>query len=201
MKNETNFEQIKVDAERISNLIKEHVKDENKKRLIFEMLEKIKKSYYTAPASSRKQYHSSYPGGLIHHTLRVYDNIVRIASILAPDLSQESMVIVGLFHDLGKACTTSLQDVYTVNPSEWHRENLGEMYKYNPDIRDGLTHAQRSLRLLTHFNVPLTDDEYQTILFHDGQYIDENYTVKQKESKLLNITHLADYWTSHQEEI
>jgi hypothetical protein len=52
--------------------------------------------------------------------------------------------------------------------------------------------AQRSLRLLTQFNVPLTDEESQSILVHDGQYLAENKPYAHKECWLALLLHQAD---------
>ena len=189
-------EQITNNAKEIASLIEEYVKSD-RKQMIIEMLKKIGTNFFTAPASTKKSFHSAFAGGLALHSLNVTKRLLDIATILAPEVNKESLVIVGLFHDGGKNVTTSGQDVYIVNPSEWHRDKLGKMYELNPEIRDGLTTAQRSLRLLMHHKVELSDDEFQAILFHDGQYVEENKTVANKESKLLFLLQVADFWVSH----
>ena len=66
--------------------------------------------FFTAPASSR--FHSSYEGGLLDHSLNVYDCLVSYmnsekAKKLGFEYSEESLAIVALLHDL---CTPYLRD-------------------------------------------------------------------------------------------
>jgi len=45
--------------------------------------------------------------------------------------------------------------------------------------------------------IPLSDSEAQAILYHDGQYIEDNRGVAQREEPLTLLIHWADYWTAH----
>ena len=193
-------EQLAKNEDVVLKLIEKYVTSDRKDKLI-SMLNTIGKQYFTAPASRRKSHHSAFTGGLTEHAIKMTKNMFVIAEALDKNISKESLLIVGLFHDLGKATTADGLDVFVYNESDWHRDKLGEMYKLNDKIRDGLTHAQRSIRLLLHYGINVTDDEFQAILFHDGQYVEENKSVKNKESKLLLITHYSDMWTSHIEEV
>ena len=61
--------------------------------------------FFTAPASSR--FHSSYEGGLLDHSLNVYDCLVAYmnsekAKQLGFEYSDETLAIVALLHDLCK---------------------------------------------------------------------------------------------------
>ncbi|MBQ7516124.1 MAG: HD domain-containing protein, partial [Schwartzia sp.] len=58
-------------------------------------------SYLTAPASTR--FHLCKEQGLLEHSVNVAENLLKIKNTLAPDISDESCVIAGLLHDLGKA--------------------------------------------------------------------------------------------------
>ena len=57
--------------------------------------------FYDAPAS--RAYHGSYRGGLLQHSLNVYDQLVRLLKAY-PEIqcSQETAVIISLFHDFCK---------------------------------------------------------------------------------------------------
>lgn len=57
--------------------------------------------FYTAPAST--QYHGAYKGGLLQHSLNVYDEAVRLAAAY-PEIEtrEESIIICSLLHDLCK---------------------------------------------------------------------------------------------------
>lgn len=58
--------------------------------------------FFEAPASTR--FHGAYKGGLLRHSLNVYDEFVRLLAaypeVKAPG---ESIIIAALFHDLCKA--------------------------------------------------------------------------------------------------
>ena len=55
--------------------------------------------YLTAPASTK--FHLCKEGGLLEHSVNVAENLLKIKNTLAPEISDESCVIVGLLHDLG----------------------------------------------------------------------------------------------------
>jgi len=59
-----------------------------------------KTTWLTAPASVR--YHLSEEKGLLKHSVGVAKTLLELRQLLAPELSEESCVIVGLFHDVGK---------------------------------------------------------------------------------------------------
>ena len=146
---------------------------------------------YTAPASTRAEYHGAYIGGLIHHTLAVTKNLMEISKLWGPELERDSLLLVGLFHDIGKAVTLKGEDQYVEQDGKWKNEK-GILYEFNPEIRDGLTHAQRSIRLLSHHGVQMTDEEYLAILSHDFLYVDENICFKNKMNKLGLFLHWSD---------
>ena len=57
-------------------------------------------SWLTSPASTR--FHLAHDSGLLEHSVNVATTLLKLRTCLAPDLSDESCVIAGLFHDLGK---------------------------------------------------------------------------------------------------
>ena len=70
------------------------------------LMEFIRKSdFYTAPASTR--YHSCHEGGLLEHTLNVYDRLVsKFNDELwkeKVDVGSDSLIIAALLHDLCKS--------------------------------------------------------------------------------------------------
>ncbi len=56
--------------------------------------------YLTAPASTK--FHLCKEGGLLEHSVNVAENLLKIKNALAPEIEDESCVIVALLHDLGK---------------------------------------------------------------------------------------------------
>lgn len=153
-------------------------------------------SWLTSPASTR--YHMNEEAGLLKHSVGVTETLLRIRECVAPQISEESCVIVGLFHDLGKIGTFEKAN-YLKNDNEWEIKKRNKKFKNNPDlIYMGL--AQRSLWLVSQ-HIELTEEEAQAILYHDGQYIDANKEVAHKECLLTLLLTFADtYHTAANEE-
>lgn len=145
-------------------------------------------TWLTSPASTR--FHLNVEGGLLRHSVGVSETLLRIKDTLAPEISDESCVITGLFHDVGKVGMT------------------GKPY-YIPEVKDGkatgkystnqelvsMGLALRSLYLVSQY-VPLSDEEAQAIAYHDGMYVPEGRSVSHREEPLLLLLHWADMWTA-----
>ena len=142
--------------------------------------------WLTAPASIR--YHNSFEGGLLDHSVRVCENLLEIKALWAPEISDESCVITGLFHDVGKIGSPK-------NP-RYLKNNAG-YYTYNKDQIE-MSIAHRSLYLVSKY-INLTEEEAQAILYHDGQYIDDNKVIAHKENRLTLLITFADTWAAAQE--
>ncbi len=149
-------------------------------------------TWLTSPASTR--FHLCEEGGLLKHSVGVTETLLRFRETLAPGISEESCVIVGLFHDVGKLGMPG-KPLYIPNDNEWMVQKRGIKFKVNPEVvAMGL--GVRSLYLVAQF-IPLTDAEAQAIAYHDGQYIEENRIIAHKEEPLTLLLHWADYWTAH----
>lgn len=149
-------------------------------------------SWLTSPASTK--YHLNKEGGLLEHSVGVAETLLKIKNCLAPEISDESCVIVGLLHDVGKIGMPG-KPRYLKNENEWEIKNRNMTYKVNPE-EVCINLAVRSLYIIAKY-IPLSDAEAQAILYHDGQYIDANTEVAQKEEPLTCLVHWADYWTAH----
>ena len=57
-------------------------------------------TWLTSPASTK--YHLNRESGLLEHSIGVDETLLQLRTALAPEMSKESCVIVGLFHDIGK---------------------------------------------------------------------------------------------------
>ena len=151
-------------------------------------------AWLTAPASIK--YHLCRKQGLLEHSINVTETMLMLRGILAPELSEESCVIVALLHDLGKAGVAG-QSQYIENfPSE-KQQRFGypanTPYRYNNDLTY-LSVPIRSLYLILPY-LPLTQEEAQAIAYHDGQYVPENRSVAAKEDKLTLLLQYADNWS------
>lgn len=149
-------------------------------------------TWLSSPASTR--FHLCEEGGLLKHSVGVAETLLKFREFLAPGISEESCVIVGLFHDVGKVGMPG-KPLSIPNTNEWMVQNRGIKFRINPEIVSmGL--AVRSLYLVAE-HLPLTDAEAQAIGYHDGQYIDDNKVVAHNEEPLTLLVHWADYWTAH----
>lgn len=155
------------------------------------MLEKDS-SWLTSPASTK--YHLNKESGLLEHSVGVAEALLRFRETLAPRISEESCVIVGLLHDVGKIGMPG-KPRYLKNDNQWEIEKRGIAYKINPkEVYMGL--AARSLYLIAKY-IPLSDSEAQAILYHDGQYVEGNREAAHHETPLTLLAHFADLWTAH----
>lgn len=154
------------------------------------MLEK-ETSWLNSPASTR--FHLNTPGGLLEHSVGVTETLLKLRETLAPQISEESCVIVGLLHDVGKIGMPG-KPRYLKNDNQWEVEKRGMTYKINPEeIYVNL--AARSLYLVGKY-IPLSDSEAQAILYHDGQYVEANKEVAHRETPLTLLVQFADNWTA-----
>ncbi len=155
--------------------------------------------WLTSPASTR--FHLNIEKGLLIHSVGVAYNALRIKNLLAPDISDESIVITALFHDLGKIGLPG-KPYYLPNDNKWEIEKRGINYKINPEIVT-MNIAVRSLYLVSK-HIPLTEMEAQAIVAHDGIYPVRggvnNLDYHHNECRLQMIVHFADKWTAAVEE-
>lgn len=155
------------------------------------MLDHFEERAPLAPASSRLEYHAAYPGGLIDHSLRVMRNAIALSKPMGgtKQVPIESLVIASLFHDWGKVGSLE-EDLYLPQESSWHRER-GMMYVHNENILF-MTNVDRTIWLMQHFGVHLSEEEFLGIRLNDGQYVNENKPYGMKEPTLALIVHTAD---------
>ncbi len=173
--------------ERYSNLLSKITERKSEVEKFIDVLHN-QTTWLTSPASTK--YHLNKEGGLLEHSIGVAETLLRLRAALAPEISEESCVIVGLFHDVGKVGMPG-KPYYL--PEVKDGEPTGA-YTTNPDIvAMGL--ALRSLYLVSQY-IPLTDAEAQAIAYHDGMYVPEGRTVAHKEEPLLLLLHWADMWTA-----
>lgn len=153
-------------------------------------------AYLTAPASTH--YHLCCEQGLLEHSVNVAETMLKIKKVLAPEISDESCVIVALLHDLGKAGTPG-DPLYLKNPaangyrSSFSGRGSPYPYLYNKE-HTYLSVPVRSLFLILGF-FPLSETECQAICYHDGQYVDDNRSVATHETPLTLLLQYADNWS------
>ena len=100
--------------------------------------------FYFRPSSDKR--HHNYPGGLAEHCLGVYRKMSEKNLV---GVSEDSVKIVGLFHDLCKC-----DMFYFVGRSIRSHRRKG--------------HGSRSVRLLERYGVSLSPEEFRAIRYHMG---------------------------------
>ena len=149
--------------------------------------------WMSAPASTR--FHLCKENGLLEHSVNVAETLIRIKNILYPLIEDESCVIVALLHDLGKVGMPG-EPLYLKNKPTENQRRAGYgptyPYSYNNDLTY-LSVPVRSLYLALPF-LPLSEEETQAIIYHDGQYVDDNRSVAKNERPLTLMLQYADNW-------
>lgn len=168
------------------NLIEREGKDK-----LLEYLEK--NGYFTAPCSS--QYHLAEERGLLEHSVNVTNLMLDLAKFMncfETDMT-ESIVIVGLFHDLGKSAYYK-KPHYIENILKSGKRSESKPYTSNKD-RLNVPHEVASIHILSKF-IQLTEEETFAILYHNGLYTSTGYGLKGNERPLQTLLHFADLWCS-----
>ena len=141
--------------------------------------------FYTAPASTR--FHLSCEGGLLQHSLNVYDCLVAkkenpIWKGIFDAVSDESLIIMALFHDL---CKTRFYKKSTKNQKTYDKEKVAAAENWQIKHDDGgayiwetvptytiddempLGHGEKSVLILDKY-IELTKEETYAIRWHMG---------------------------------
>ena len=150
--------------ERFMQIFQEKITREGSDKLL-DIL--TKSDFFTAPASTR--YHLACEGGLLQHSLNVYDCLVDILSrprmkeLYGIEYSDESIAIAGLLHDICKVnfYKTSFRNVKDEN-GKWVS---APYYTIEDHLPYG--HGEKSVYIVSGF-MRLTRDEAFAIRYHMG---------------------------------
>ncbi len=151
--------------ERFIEIFKTKIKREGADKLL-EYLMSPASDFFQAPASAR--FHSSYEGGLLDHSLNVYDCLVSYlnsdrAKSFGFEYSEESIAIVSLLHDLCKVGVykkgfRNVKDERGV----WQRV---DSFEYDDQLPYG--HGEKSVYIISGY-MRLTREEAFAIRYHMG---------------------------------
>lgn len=134
-----------------------------------------KTDFFTAPSSTK--FHLNTPGGLCLHSMNVFEAAMNInknlllpkqqagESIFAEPLSEESIAIAALFHDL---CKCGLYH----QAEKWKKDETGRWVSYTGyDVKDDFPfgHGEKSCYIIN-FYLKLHRDELLAIRWHMGMY-------------------------------
>ena len=166
-----------------------------------------KAGFFTAPAST--VHHLNYEGGLLVHSLNVYDMAVAIRGAIiamkpkmAEKLPEQSLIIAALLHD---TCKTNIYK----KTKKW---NLGNSWR--PQLVEAYTtdysqmpvgHGEKSVIMLLSLGLKLTLDETVAIRWHMGAWdlAFQSYEAKSNINEagnrypLLSLIQSADNMATH----
>lgn len=126
--------------------------------------------FFTAPASTR--FHNNFSGGLAQHCLNVYENFKSLLEIKGVEMSEDSIIICALLHDLCKCNTYVVETRNRKNEQgQWEKYNI---WATNKDVDIPLPHSSRSIAIIRKF-IKLSIKEELTIFYHMGPYGGEDY--------------------------
>ena len=166
---------------------------------VIEDLESL--GFFEAPASSTQ--HLNYDGGLVEHSLNVYDMAVMLKEqIIArrPDLEKllptESIIIASLLHDVCKA------DIYR-KVMRRRKDAIGtyeEYQAYEVDYSNlPIGHGEKSVIMILRSGMYLEDDEVIAIRWHMSAWdlpfqsfeLSKSLNVARDKSPLCSLIHTA----------
>ena len=122
-----------------------------------------KTDFFTAPASTR--FHGSFEGGLVEHSLKVYEILDYKAknNVLKLEIPDDTIKIVSLLHDI---CKLNFYKVDYRNA----KNALGEWEKvpyYTIDDTIPYGHGEKSVMMISEY-IKLTPEEKYSIRWHMG---------------------------------
>ena len=155
-----------------------------------------KTDFFTAPASTK--FHGSHEGGLLEHSMKVYEILDykvknNVVDLYAPD---ETIIISALLHDLCKA------NFYKVDYRN-AKNAMGEWEKvpyYTVDDTIPYGHGEKSVMMISEY-IKLTPEEKYAIRWHMGfSEPKENYSyigLAYKKYPFALLIHEADLEASY----
>lgn len=168
------------------------------------LLEYLTKSdFFTAPASTR--FHSSFEGGLVTHSVKVYERFKKIIISEYGDnynevITDESIAIIALLHDVCKVDNYVLDYRNQKIDGQWVQVPY---YTTNNSLPYG--HGEKSVYIINGF-IRLTREEAMAINWHMGAHDARaqaaGYDLKEAFTRfpVALLFHVADMETSYLDE-
>ena len=149
----------------------------------------------SCPAATKSVFPGAYPGGLIEQNLKVLKNALALNSSFELGVKKTSILLCSLFRNIGFLGTKD-DELMIEQESEWHRNTLSQMYKYNQHI-DFMTPVDRTTFLLQEFGFALSRDEFLALRL-SGTRINEEYNMN--EGKLGFLIYTASRLAIYEDE-
>ena len=119
--------------------------------------------FFVAPASAK--YHLNIPGGLVYHSLSVYEMLCKLCDDIPIFIKDDTKIITSLLHDVCKTNT------YVWNELEG---------KYERKDRLPIGHGDKSIMVIQQSGFQLTKQEMGMIRWHMAHY-DESFRRNQND--------------------
>lgn len=120
-----------------------------------------KTDFFEAPASTK--YHGAYKGGLLEHSLKVYEILTEKVKNANLKINEDTIIITGLLHDICKLNFYKVDYRNAKNEKgEWEKVPY---YTIEDSIPYG--HGEKSVMMLTEY-IKLTNEEKYSIRWHMG---------------------------------
>jgi hypothetical protein len=174
----------------------------NRENIEFVIEDLTSMGFFDAPASARNHY--NYAGGLVEHSLNVYDmaialrkSIIELRPDMAAKLNEDSIAIAALLHDV---CKT---DIYRLVTRK-EKNEIGvweDVQRYEVDYTNfPIGHGEKSVVMLLRSGLDLEDEEIFAIRWHMGAWdlpmqsieAEKSFRKAQERSPLVALIHTAD---------
>lgn len=160
------IEKIKSNFEYYENVLLANTEDVDRKFKLKTLLKDHGERIALCPASTKEEYHNSYAGGLVDHSIAVLKNMYKLSMAYYPDkYTKQQIAFFALLHDLGKIGNLE-QDLYIPNTDDYNLRR-GNNYFINKNITY-IPIGLRTIYLLQHYCITLTDEEFLTFSYQDN---------------------------------
>lgn len=194
-------DQIKANWDRLIQFIEANFQGDRQAKLL-KLHNDMDQRIAEAPASSKVFFHSAFPGGYLHHVLKIIDLAPKVSDFWVSTggqktYSDEELLFSALAHDLGKL--GSLDEPYFLLTNEQWKIKRGIRYEGNP-TSEYMKTADNSLYFLQAYDIKVSETEYLAIKLHDGLYDESNksyfisYLPTNKLRILPHLIHTADFY-------
>jgi len=167
--------------------------------------------FLIAPSSTK--YHDACEGGLLHHSVKVYHNLVALAQMFEIEIPPDtSLPIIALLHDLckvniykkeRKSLPRRDENTGELVFDDWGKKIWDEQIVYTVDDQMPLGHGEKSVIMIQRY-IQLTDTEIFAIRWHMMAYDDSrnsyagNLAITNASDKyrIIPLFHMADLGAS-----
>ena len=160
----TMTQEIKDNTERFKQLLRDTGRQGVDK--VIDALEKLK--FFKAPASANR--HLNYEGGLLEHSLNVYDMamhlreaVLQLRPGIKEKLTDDNIAIAALLHDVCKSDIYKQKEKFRKDSNDRWEKYMGYEVEYD---RFPVGHGEKSVIMLLQLGLELKKEEILAIRWH-----------------------------------